>query len=169
MERASSSWVSFYRVIQVRTHAPFVVVGCSPEALSLKLGYHGRGYLSRSIESSGLTPPSVGIPLNLLAPALDTPSEFSRQASFLTPRWAPLTLVLEGDRRTHPVGRSALPRGSYGGVGLPYLAMKGRVVVIRFLARWAHIFRREPLRRCSIGRIRNALPERNKTVRRRIY
>jgi len=47
-------------------------------------------------------PPSVEIPLDLLAPALDTPSEFSRQASFLTPHWVSLTLVLEGDRQTRP-------------------------------------------------------------------
>ena len=152
--------MSFYRVIQVRTRAPFEGVGCSPEALSLKLGYHGRGYLSRSIGSSGLTPPSVGFPLNLLAPALDTPSEFSRQASFSTPCWAPLTLVLEGDRRTHPVGRSMLPRGSYGVVRLLYLVTEGRVVVVRFLARWARLFRREPFQRSSVGRIRNVLLER---------
>jgi hypothetical protein len=38
MERASLSLVSFYRVIQTRTHAPFDGDGCSPEALSLKLG-----------------------------------------------------------------------------------------------------------------------------------
>jgi hypothetical protein len=37
MERALSSLVSFYQVIQARTHAPFDGVGCSLEALSLKL------------------------------------------------------------------------------------------------------------------------------------
>jgi hypothetical protein len=96
-------------------------------------------------------PPSVGIPLDLLAPALDTPSEFSRQALFLTPRWVSLTLVLEGDRRTRSVGRSALPQDLYGGACLPYHAVEGRVVVVCFLAYWARLFRREPLQRSSIG------------------
>jgi len=102
----------------------------------------------------------VGIPLDLLAPTLDTPSEFSRQASFSTTERAPLTLVLKGDRRTHPVGWSALPRGSYGGVCLPYLVTEGRVMAVHFLARWACLFRREPLRRGSVGGIRNVLLER---------
>ena len=62
-----------------------------------------------------------------------------------------LTLVLEGDRRTHLVVRSALPRDSYGGARLPYLAVEGRVVAVRFLARWARLFRREPLQRSSVG------------------
>ena len=35
----------------------------------------------------------MGIPLNPLAPALDIPGEFSRQASFWTPRRASLTLA----------------------------------------------------------------------------
>ena len=122
-------------------------------------------------------PPSVGIPLDLLAPALDTPNEFLRQAAFLTPRWVLLTLVLEGNRRTRPVGRSALPRGSCGGVCLAYLATEGRIIAVHFLARWAHLFRREPLRSSSIGGIHNVLRERErkrerereKTVRRCIY
>ena len=37
VERASSSWVSSCRVIQVRTHTPFEGVGCNLEASSLKL------------------------------------------------------------------------------------------------------------------------------------
>ena len=96
-------------------------------------------------------PPSVGIPLNLLAPALDTPSKFSRQALFSTHRWVSLTLVLEGDRRTRLVGWSALPGDSYGGARLPYLAVEGRVMAIHFLAYWARLFRRESLWRSSVG------------------
>ena len=94
----------------------------------------------------------MGIPLDLLAPALDISSEFSRQASFSTSRRASLTLVLEGDRRTHPVGQSAIPRDCYCGARVPYLTREGKAVAVHFLARWAHLFRREllqHLRRCG--------------------
>ena len=104
----------------------------------------------------------MGIPFDLLTPTLDTPSKFSRQALFSTPRWASLTLVLEGDHRTHLVGWSALPRDSYGGARSPYLATEGRVVAIRFLARWAYLFRRESLWHSSVRRICNVLSGRER-------
>jgi len=96
-------------------------------------------------------PPFVGIPLDILAPALDTPSEFSRQASFSTLRLVSVTLVLEGDRRTSLAGRSVLPQDSYGGGRVSYLAMEGRVVAVHFLARWACLFRRESLWHCAVA------------------
>ena len=99
----------------------------------------------------------MGILLDLLTPALDTPSEFSRQASFSTPRWASLTLVLEGDRRTRPVGRSALPQDCCGGARLPYLATEGRVLAVCFLAHWTCLFQRESLWHSAVCRIRNVL------------
>ena len=142
--------MSSYRVIQVRTLAPFEGGGCSPEAFSLKRGQCGRGYWSHSIESNGSLPPSMGIPLDPLTPALDTPGEFSRHTLFSSPRRASLTLVLKGDRRTRPVGQSALPRGSYGGARLFYLAVEGRAMAVCFLARWAHLFRRVPLQHCVV-------------------
>ena len=95
-------------------------------------------------------PPSVGIPLDPLAPALDTPSEMSRHVSFSTPRWAFLNLVLEGVRLTYLAGRSTLPRGSCCGACLFYLAGEGRAMAVRFLARWAHLFRRETLEHYAV-------------------
>jgi len=47
----------------------------------MKRGQRGRGYWTRSIETSGSMPPVRGIPLDCLDPTLDIPSEFSRQAS----------------------------------------------------------------------------------------
>jgi len=157
MERASPPKVSSYWVIQARTLAPFAGVGYSLEASSFKRGKCGLGYWSRSIKSSSSMPPSVGIPLNLLVPTLDTPSKFSRQASFSTPRWVSLTLVLEGDRRTHPAGQSTLPRDSYGSARPSYLAMEGRVVAVCFLARWTRLFTRELLWHCVTCGICNVL------------
>jgi len=58
------------------------------------------------------------------------------------------------------MGQSTLPRGSYGGVCLPYLAMEGSGVAVRFLARWARLLRRELLWRGSVGEIRRVLSER---------
>jgi len=59
-------------------------VGCSLEAFSLKLGYCGRGYRSRSIESSGSMPPLEGIPHDQ---ALDTPSGNLRLSLRAMPRF----------------------------------------------------------------------------------
>jgi hypothetical protein len=92
----------------------------------------------------------VGIPLNPLTPALYSPSEFSRHASFSSTRGASLTLVLEGDRQTRPVGQSVLPRGSYGGARLFYLAVEGRAVAVCFLTRWVRLFKRVPLQHCAV-------------------
>jgi len=75
--RASSSLVSYYRVIQLRTQAPF------DEGWLLR----GRGYRPHSIESSGSTPPLKGIPRDLLASALDTPSGISRLSLRAMPRF----------------------------------------------------------------------------------
>ena len=96
-------------------------------------------------------PPSVGIPLDPLALALDTPSEISRQVLFSTPRRASLTQILEGDRRTRPAGRSTLPQGSCCGVRLFYLAGDGRAVAFHFLTRWVRLFRREMLEHCAVA------------------
>ena len=88
---------------------------------------------------------------------MDTPSEFSRQASFSTPRWVSLTLVLKGDRRTCLVGQTALPQDSYGGARPSYLAVEGRVVVVCFLACWMRLFRRQSLWHYAAYGIRNVL------------
>ena len=95
-------------------------------------------------------PPSVGIPLDPMALALDIPNEFSRRDSFSTPRWASLTLVLEVDRRTLSAGRSAIPQDFYHDTRIPYLAGEGTAVAVHFSARWVLLFRREPLWYCAV-------------------
>jgi len=92
----------------------------------------------------------VGIPLDPLALALDITSEFLRQASFLTPRWASLTLVLEVDRRTRSAGQSGVPQDFYRDTCVPYLAGEGRAMEVHFLARWVRLFRWEPLWYCAV-------------------
>ena len=93
----------------------------------------------------------MGIPLDPLALALDISSEFSRQASFSTSRWASLTLVLEDDRRTRSAGQSAIPQDFYHDTYVPYLTGEGRAAALHFLARWVRLFRREPLQHCAVA------------------
>ena len=125
-------------------------VGCSLEALSLKLGYQ-----PRLIESGGSTPPLVGIPHDLLALALDTPNRISRFCLRAMPRFdlplGALTRVLEGNCRTPLVGQSALPQGFIDDLHQTYLVVEGNIVAVCLVARWALLFRREPLRRCFDG------------------
>ena len=113
-------------------------------------GQCDRGYLSRSIESSGSLPPSVGIPLDPLFLALYIPSEFSREASFSNIRWASLTLVLEIDCRTRSAGQSATSQDFCRVRYVPCLTDEGRVAAVRLFARWACLFRREPLQHCTV-------------------
>jgi hypothetical protein len=72
----------------------------------------------------------MGIPLDPLALALDIPSEFSRQASFLTSRWASLTLVLEDDRQR--IQRASLRSLKIFIVTRTYLILQGKEGPRRF-------------------------------------
>ena len=92
----------------------------------------------------------MGFPFDPLALALDIPSEFSRRASFSTPCWASLTLVLEVDRRTRSAGRSTIPQDFYRDMLVPYLVGEGGAAAVHFPARWARLFRWEPLRYCAV-------------------
>jgi len=92
----------------------------------------------------------MGIPLDPLAPALDISSEFFEAGIIFDPSPASLTLVLEDDRRTHPAGRSAIPQDFYCGARASYLIGERRAVEVRFLARWARLFRRGPLQRRAV-------------------
>ena len=102
------------------------------------------------VESSGSLPPSVGIPLDPFALSLDIPSEFSRQASFSNSCRVSQTTVLEDDCRTRSAGQSVIPRDFYRKAYVPYLTGEGRVTAVHFPARWARLFRREPLQHCVV-------------------
>ena len=115
-----------------------------PGGVLIKQGQCDRGYWSRSIESSGSLPPSVGIPLDHLVLALDIPSEFSRQASFSNTRWASQTLVLEIDCQTRSAGLSATSRDFRRDRFVPCLIGEGRVTTVSLFTRW------EPLRHCTV-------------------
>jgi hypothetical protein len=78
-------------------------------------------------------PPLRGIPLDHLVLALEIPSESSRRASFF-------------DRSL------GIPdSGTRNWLSNTYLGLQGKekIAVVHLFARWARLFRREPLRHCT--------------------
>ena len=116
----------------------------------MKRGRRGRGYWSRSIESSGSMPPLGGIPLDRLVLALDIPSESSRLASFFdrslgTPDSGTRDLAIE------PVRWVSLRPLEILIIVSTYLGSQGkeRIAAIRLFALWARLFWWEPLGHCT--------------------
>ena len=91
-------------------------------------------------------PPSGGIPLDRLNPALEIPSEFSRRASIFDH----LPGIPDSGARdwlSNPSGGPACDLSRLSWVRT--LAYRGRksTATVHLFARWARLFRREPLRR----------------------
>jgi len=91
--------------------------------------------------------PFGGIPLDCLDPTLDIPSEFSRRASNFD-HSSGIPDSGTRDRLSNPFGGSACDLSRLSWVRT--LAYKGRekAAAVRLSARWAHLFRQEPLRHC---------------------
>lgn len=64
----------------------------------------------------------------------------------LPPLSVSLTQAHKSDCRTLAKGQSILSRGSISSRSLAYLVVEGVVVALHLLARWVHLFKREPLR-----------------------
>ena len=88
-----------------------------------------------------------GIPLDRLNPALDIPSEFSRRASIFD-RSPGIPDSGARDRLSNPSGGSACDLSRLSWVRT--LAYRGRksTAAVHLFARWACLFRREPLQHC---------------------
>ena len=136
---------------------------------SHKAGSTWSGLLASFVRVQWLNASHQGIPLDCLNPTLDIPCEFSRRASIFDH-----SLGIPGssarDRLSNPFGGSArdLSRLSW----VRTLAYRGRkrTTAVCLSARWARLFRQEPLRHCTGTEIvASRLCGEKKTVRRRIY
>ena len=108
---------------------PFRGGQLQPGCVLIKRFRRGRGYWSRSTESSGSMPPVGGIPLDCLDPTLDISSESSRQASIFDHS---LGIPDSGarDRLSNPFDGSACDLSRLSGARS--LAYKGRKRPRRF-------------------------------------